>query len=167
MEAIVERCCVIGVHKKTITVCLLVDKPQEKPQETVKTFTTMTRDLSACKDWLESERCTHVALESTRVYWKSVFNILEESTEVILANAREIKNVPGRKTDVKDCEGIAQLLRHGLIKGSLIPPKPIRKLRDMTLKRHFPWVRTQRGRAEKVLKRIALIGSCSKVNPFK
>jgi len=132
MEAILERCCGIDVHKKTITACLMVGKPQEKPKKTVRTFTTMTRDLLACKDWLESEKCTHVALESTGVYWKPVFNILEESMEVILANARDIKNVPGRKTDVKDCEWIAQLLRHGLIKGSFIPPKPIRELRDLT-----------------------------------
>lgn len=92
----------------------------------------MTRDLLACKDWVEGEKCTHVALESTRVYWKPVFNVLEESMEVILANARDIKNVPGRKTDLKDCEWIAQLLRHGLIKGGFIPPKPIRELRDLT-----------------------------------
>ena len=132
MEAILERCCGIDVHKKTITACLMVGKPHEKAQKTVKTFTTMTRDLSACKDWLKSQGCTHVALESTGIYWKPVFNILEESMEVILANARDIKNVPGRKTDVKDCEWIAQLLRHGLIKGSFIPPKPIRELRDLT-----------------------------------
>jgi len=92
----------------------------------------MTRDLLACKDWLLSEGCTHVALESSGVYWKPVFNILEDSMEIILANARHIKNVPGRKTDVKDCEWIAQLLRHGLIKGSFIPPSPIRELRDLT-----------------------------------
>lgn len=132
MEAIIERCCGIDVHKKTIVACLLTGKAHEKPKTTIKTFTTMTRDLLACKDWLESEGCSHVALESTGVYWKPVFNILEESMEVILANARDIKNVPGRKTDVKDCEWIAQLLRHGLIKGSFIPPKPIRALRDLT-----------------------------------
>lgn len=132
MEAIIERCCGIDVHKKTITVCLMVGKSNEKPTVTIKTFTTMTRDLLACKDWLESEGCTHVALESTGVYWKPVFNILEDSMEIILANARHIKNVPGRKTDAKDCEWIAQLLRHGLIKASFIPPRPIRELRDLT-----------------------------------
>lgn len=132
MEVILERCCGIDVHKKTITVCLMVGRAGEKPRKTIKTFSTMTRDLLACRDWLESEKCTHAALESTGVYWKPVFNILEGSMEVILANAREIKNVPGRKTDVKDCEWIAQLLRHGLIKGSFIPPRPIRELRDLT-----------------------------------
>ncbi len=132
MEAIIERCCGIDVRKKTIVACLMVGKPDGKPQKTIKTFSTMTRELLACKDWLESEGCTYVAMESSGVYWKPVFNILEDSMEVILANARHIKNVPGRKTDVKDCEWIAQLLRHGLIKGSFIPPKPIRELRDLT-----------------------------------
>jgi len=132
MDAIIERCCGIDVHKKTIVACLLVGKPGEKPNATIKTFSTMTEDILACKDWLDSEDCTHVALESTGVYWKPIFNIMEESMKIILANARDIKNVPGRKTDVKDCQWIAELLRHGLIKGSFIPPRPIRQLRDLT-----------------------------------
>jgi transposase len=132
MEIIIERGCGIDIHKKTIVACSLIGKAGEKPKKTIKTFSTMTRDLLACKDWLESEGCTHVAMESTGVYWKPIFNILEDSMEVILANARHIKNVPGRKTDVKDCEWIAELLRHGLIKGSFIPPRPIRELRDLT-----------------------------------
>lgn len=132
METIIQRCCGIDVHKKSITVCLTTGKPDEEPTETVKTFSTMTRDLLACRDWLVSEVCTHVAMESTGVYWKPVFNILEDSLEVILANARNVKNVPGRKTDVNDCRWIAKLLRHGLIEGSFIPPKPIRELRDLT-----------------------------------
>jgi transposase len=132
MEAIIERCCGIDVHKKNIVVCLAVGKPHEKPKTTIRTFTAMTRDLLACRDWLVSEGCTHAVVESTGVYWKPVFNILEDSMEVILANARDVKNVPGRKTDVKDCEWLAQLLRHGLVKGSFIPPKPIRELRDLT-----------------------------------
>lgn len=132
MEAMIERCCGIDVHKKNIVVCLAVGKPHMKPKTTVRTFSAMTRDLLACRDWLVSEGCTHAAMESTGVYWKPIFNILEDKMEVILANARAVKNVPGRKTDVKDCEWIAQLLRHGLIKGSFIPPKPIRELRDLT-----------------------------------
>ena len=132
MEAMIERCCGIDVHKKTIVVCLAVGKPQEKPKTLVKTFSTMTGDLLACRDWLVSEGCTHAAMESTGVYWKPVFNILEDKMEVILANAKAVKNVPGRKTDVKDCEWLAQLLRYGLIRGSFIPPKPIRELRDLT-----------------------------------
>ena len=132
MEALIERCCGIDVRKKNIVVCLAVGKPNEKPRTTIKTFSTMTCDLLACRDWLMSEGCTHAAMESTGVYWKPVFNILEDGMKVILANARNVKNVPGRKTDVKDCEWIADLMRHGLIKGSFIPPKPIRELRDLT-----------------------------------
>jgi transposase len=132
MEIIIERCCGIDVHKKTIVACLITGQPHEKPKTAIRTFSTMTRDLLACRDWLVSEGCTQVAMESTGVYWKPVFNILEDSMEVILANARMVKNVPGRKTDVKDCQWIAELLRHGLIKGSFIPPKPIRELRDLT-----------------------------------
>jgi transposase len=132
MEAMIERCCGIDVHKKNIVVCLAVGKAHEKPKTVVKTFPTMTGDLIACRDWLVSEGCTHVAMESTGVYWKPVFNILEDKMEVILANAKAVKNVPGRKTDVKDCEWLVQLLRYGLIKASFIPPKPIRELRDLT-----------------------------------
>ena len=132
MEAIIERCCGIDVHKKNIVVCLAVGKPHEKPKTTIKTYPTMTRDLLACQDWLLSEGCTHAVVESTGVFWKPIFNIFEDSMEVILANAREVKNVPGRKTDVRDCEWLAQLLRHGLVRRSFIPPKPIRELRDLT-----------------------------------
>jgi transposase len=132
MDAIISKGCGIDVHKKKIVVCLLTGEPPGKPQATVRTFTTMTRDLLCCRDWLLSAGCTHAAMESTGVYWKPVFNILEDKVKVILANARNIKNVPGRKTDVKDCEWIAQLLRHGLIQESFIPPKPIRELRDLT-----------------------------------
>ncbi len=132
METIIERCCGIDVHKKTISACLVTGKADEKPKQTIRSFSTMTGDLLVCRDWLISEGCTHVAMESTGVYWKPIFNILEDHMEVILANARNIKNVPGRKTDVKDCQWIAKLLRHGLIEGSFIPPKPIRQLRDLT-----------------------------------
>jgi transposase len=132
MKVIIEKGCGIDVHQRSLLACLIIGKAGGKPKTTIKTFSTMTRDLLALRDWLVSEGCTHVAMESSGVYWKPVFNILEESMEVLLANARHIKNVPGRKTDVKDCEWIAQLLRHGLIQGSFIPPRPIRELRDLT-----------------------------------
>ena len=132
MEVLIPRCCGIDVHKATLTACLLVSETASKTSRTVKTFSTMTADLLALKDWLEANECTHVAIESTGVYWKPIFNILEGSIQVILANAREIKHVPGHKTDVKDCEWIADLLRFGLIKASFIPPQPIRELRDLT-----------------------------------
>jgi len=92
----------------------------------------MTRDLLALSDWLTSEGVTHVAMESTGVFWKPIYNILEGQLEILLVNARHIKNVPGRKTDVRDCEWIAQLLQCGLLQGSFIPPKPQRELRDLT-----------------------------------
>jgi transposase len=95
----------------------------------------MTHELLRLSDWLKEAGCTHMAMESTGVYWKPVFNILETDFEVILVNARHIKNVPGRKTDIKDCQWIAQLLQHGLLSGSFIPPKPIRELRDLTPQR--------------------------------
>jgi transposase len=98
----------------------------------IRTFGTMTRDLLALSDWLTSEGVTHVAMESTGVFWKPIYNILEGEFEILLVNAQHIKNVPGRKTDVKDCEWIAQLLQCGLLRGSFIPPKPQRELRDLT-----------------------------------
>jgi transposase len=101
-------------------------------QKSVRTFSTMTDDLLGLLDWLTAESCTHVAIESTGVYWKPVFNILEGEMAVILVNARHVKAVPGRKTDVKDCEWLADLLRHGLLKASFIPPLEIRELRELT-----------------------------------
>ena len=101
-------------------------------EKEIKTFSTMTDDLLALADWLTQGGCTHVAMESTGVYWKPVFNILEGLMEVILVNAQHIKKVPGRKTDVSDCQWIAELLQLGLLKGSFIPPKEIRELRELT-----------------------------------
>jgi transposase len=101
----------------------------------VRSFGTMTKDLPALADWLKEAGCTHVAMESTGVYWKPIHTILGSDFEVILVNAHHIKYVPGRKTDVKDCQWIAQLLQHGLLKGSFIPPKPIQELRDLTRQR--------------------------------
>src|SRR5262249_32608242 len=103
--------------------------------EEVRTFATMPRDLLALSDWLAEHRVSHVAMESTGVYWKPAFNILEGGVHVILVNAEHIKQVPGRKTDVKDCQGIAPLLQHGLLKASFVPPAPIRELRDLTRQR--------------------------------
>jgi transposase len=97
-----------------------------------RTFSTMTDELLLLSDWLSREGCTHVAIESTGVYWKPVFNLLEGVVEVILVNARHVKAVPGRKTDVRDCEWLADLLRHGLLKPSFIPPLEIRELRELT-----------------------------------
>ncbi len=132
MEVMFARCCGIDVHKKTVTVCLRLQESAGESQKTVRTFSTTTKALLQLHAWLTENRCTHVAMESTGVYWKPVFNILESSFEVLLANAHHVKAVPGRKTDVKDCEWLADLLAHGLIRGSFIPPEPIRELREVT-----------------------------------
>ncbi len=127
MQTMYECCAGIDVHAKTAVVCLLKDTGR-----TVRTFSTMTDDLLHLLDWLVAEGCSHAAIESTGVYWRPVFNILECSVKVILVNAQHIKNVPGRKTDVRDCEWIAELLQHGLLRASFIPPVEIRELRELT-----------------------------------
>jgi len=119
---VVYRCCAgLDVHKETIVACAIWEEGEAVRRE-VRTYHTMTRDLLAMADWLASRGVTHVAMESTGVFWKPIYNVLEGSLEVLLVNARHIKQVPGRKTDVKDCEWIADLLRHGLLRGSFIPP---------------------------------------------
>jgi transposase len=132
METVLERCCGLDVHKATVVACLWIRDKTGKIRKEIKTLGTMTVDLLVLHDWLQSNRATHVAMESTGVLWKPVHNLLEDSFEVLLVNAAHIKRVPGRKTDVSDCEWIADLLAHGLLKGSFIPPKPIRELRDLT-----------------------------------
>ncbi len=133
MDAVLERCAGLDVHQETIVACVLFGPLDQKPKKEVKTFSTTTVELLALADWLEQHQCTHVAIESTGVYWKPVWNILEGcSFNLILANAHRIKNTPGRKTDVKDAEWIAQLLRCSLVEGSFVPPVEIRDLRDLT-----------------------------------
>lgn len=133
MDAILECCAGLDVHQETVVACILFGSLESKPKKTIRTFSTTTSDLLALTDWLEEEKCSHVAMESTGVYWKPVWNILEAgSFQLSLANAQRIKNLPGRKTDVKDAEWIAQLLRSGLIQGSFVPPAEIRDLRDLT-----------------------------------
>ncbi len=132
MDRVHERCCGLDVHKDTVVACLRVPGERGRPKIEVRTFGTTTPELLAFGDWLIEHRCSHAAMESTGVYWKPVFNLLESVCEVVLVNARHIKMVPGRKTDVKDCEWIAELLELGLLKSSFIPPEPIRDLRDVT-----------------------------------
>ncbi len=131
MEVIYKRCCGLDVHKEIVVACLLI-RGEGKVVKEIRTFLTMTSDLVLLHDWLQAHQVTHLAMESTGIYWKPVFNLLEESFTVLLVNAAHIKAVPGRKTDVKDCEWIADLLSHGLLRGSFIPPEPIRDLRDLT-----------------------------------
>src|SRR6202030_1912393 len=119
-------------HKKSITACVWWRETKGKSRKEKKRFGTFTHDLLQLGDWLEQCGVTHVAMESTGVYWKPVWNILAEQFEVLLVNAQHIKAVPGRKTDQKDSQWIADLLQHGLLRGSFVPPQPTRELRDLT-----------------------------------
>ena len=132
MDVLFTHCAGLDVHKKTVVACVIIPAPTRGWHKETRTFNTMTADLLALSDWLESLAVTHVALESTGEYWRPVFNILEGSFEVLLANAQHIKAVPGRKTDVNDAEWIADLLQHGLLRASFIPPVAQRDLRDLT-----------------------------------
>lgn len=131
MQVLYERCCGIDVHKKDVKACLFTPDPKGKRHKEIRTFGTTTPELLQLFDWLAHNGCTHVAMESTGSYWKPLYNLLEGTFELVLANALEIKNVPGRKTDVGDAEWIAELLQHGLIRGSFVPQRPIRELREL------------------------------------
>jgi transposase len=131
METVIERCAGLDVHKKTVAVCIRVPDPDGTRRQHVRTFGTMTADLLALQEWLQAHQVTHVAMESTGVYWKPVYYMLEEAFTCLLVNAAHMRNVPGRKTDVQDCAWIAHLLECGLLRGSLVPPAPIRELRDL------------------------------------
>ena len=149
MDIIVDKGCGLDVHKGTVVACIMGTGIRKE----VKTYTTMTNDLLRLKEWLQENGITHVAMESTGVYWKPVFNILEDRFEVILVNARHVKNVPGRKTDVQDSEWLCKRLRSGLVKGSFIPPRDIRELRDLTRHKRklIQAITAEKQRVEKVL----------------
>lgn len=132
MEVLYPCCCGLDVHKKSITACVLRAQEKGKSRKEKRRFETFTQDLLRMADWLRECGVTHVAMESTGVYWKPVWNILAEQFEVLLVNAQHIKAVPGRKTDQKDSEWIADLLQHGLLRGSFVPPRATRELRDLT-----------------------------------
>ena len=122
MQVVHERCCGLDVHKKTVVACALITQPDGAVQREVRTFKTMTADLLALSDWLSSLGVTHIALESTGVFWRPVFNILEDDLRtLLLVNPQHMRAVPGRKTDVRDSEWLADLLRHGLLRASFIP----------------------------------------------
>jgi len=142
MEIVHSHCAGLDVHKKTVVACIIAIDERGVLQKETRTFGTMTSDLLALSDRLMSWGVSHVAMESTAEYWKPVFNLLENNFEVLLVNAQHIKAVPGRKTDVKDAEWIAELLRHGLLKASFVPPLGQRELRDLTRSRSA-FVRTR------------------------
>jgi transposase len=130
MEVLYPRCAGLDVHKETVVACVrCVSTPIVQE---VRSFKTTTSALLELCEWLDSHGCTHVAMESTGVYWKPVWHLLEGRFELVLANAQHIRNVPGRKTDVNDAMWIADLLAHGLIRSSFVPPTPIQELRDLT-----------------------------------
>lgn len=122
MQVEYARCCGLDVHQKSVVACVLVTAEDGTVQRTVRTFGTMTADLLALNDWLNAQQVEQVAMESTGVYWRPVFNLLEADHRAILVNAQHLQTVPGRKTDLKDSEWLADLLRHGLLKASFIPP---------------------------------------------
>ena len=133
MRIVYARCCGLDVHKKSISACLLTPDERGETQQQLRRFGTMTRDLLELSDWLTGNGVTHVAMESTGVYWKPIWNILEAAGFTLtLANAQHVKNVPGKKTDTADCVWLAQLLRHGLLPGSFVPAASLRELRDLT-----------------------------------
>ena len=132
MDILYTNCAGLDVHKKTVTVCVLTQTSTGHLQKQLRTYFTTAEELLKLSDWLKEQGCTHIAFEATGVYWKPVFNLLEGHFEVLVVNAQHIKAVPGRKTDVKDAEWIADLLHHGLLKASFIPSGPPRQLRDLT-----------------------------------
>lgn len=131
MDILYPRCAGLDVHKKSVVACCIAPDEAGQLQEQVRTFSTMTADLLELGDWLAQQGASHVAMESTGEYWKPVYNLLEGNFELLLVNAAHIKNVPGRKTDVKDAQWIAQLLQHGLLRASFVPEPAQRELRDL------------------------------------
>ncbi len=122
MQVVYNRCAGLDVHKKTVVACAITPKESGGCHPEIKTFGTMSADLLALSDWLIERECEVVAMESTGEYWRRVSNILSANLQVILVNAHHIKNVPGRKTDIKDAQWIGELLMHGLLRASFIPP---------------------------------------------
>jgi transposase len=132
VDQLIERCAGLDVHKASVTACVRVPGEGDKRQQQIRTFRTTTAGLVLLRDWLASFGVTVVGMESTGVYWKPCYWLLEDDFQCWLLNARHLRNVPGRKTDVKDAAWICQLVEHGLVRPSFVPPKPIRELRDLT-----------------------------------
>jgi transposase len=152
MQIVHACCCGLDVHKKSVVACLMSFDAKGRRRKEVRTFGTMTQDLLALSDWLTAAGCTHVAMESTGVYWKPVYNLLEGLFDLLVVNAQHIKRVPGRKTDVQDAEWIADLLQHGLLRGSFVPPTAQRQLRDLT--RHRSTLVAERARIVNRLQKV-------------
>jgi len=132
MNLVYERCCGLDIHQKTIAACRITPGPDGTAQKEIKSFQTMTDDVLALGKWLSEGGVTHVAMESTGIYWQPIYNLLEDQFTLLLVNARHVKAVPGRKTDIRDCEWLADLLQHGLLKASFVPNREQRELRQLT-----------------------------------
>jgi transposase len=151
MEVFLERCAGLDIHQASVVCCVLIGAPGRKLQKLLRSFGTITRELEALRAWLVEHGVTHVGMESTGVYWKPVYAVLEGHVDLIVGNAHHIKNVPGRKTDVKDAEWIAQLVRHGLVAKSFVPPPAIRDLRELVRHRRA-LIETRTAARNRVLK---------------
>jgi transposase len=153
IAAMIDRCAGIDIGKRSVSVCLMIGPADQDPQVELRTYGTTNVDLERLRQWLAAEHCTHVAVESTGSYWKPIFNVLEDSLTVVLANAEDVKGRKGHKTDPKDAWWLAHLLRHAMIRPSFIPPRPIRELRDLTRRRRqlLHDATSERNRIEKVL----------------
>jgi transposase len=132
MRVVYECCCGLDIHKKCVVACLLRTTPEGSVDKEIRTFSPMTTALLTLCDWLRAEQCTHVVMESTASFWRPIYNLLEGQVELLVVNAAHVKAVPGRKTDVKDAEWLAEVLRQGLVRGSFIPSPTQRHLRDLT-----------------------------------
>jgi transposase len=152
MQVLHDRCAGLDVHKKTVVCCVWITSPNGHATHETRTFSTMAGDLLAMSDWLKSQGATCLAMESTGVYWKPVYNLLEGDFELLLVNPQHIKALPGRKTDVADAEWIGDLLRHGLVRASFIPPLPQRELRELT--RHRTSLVGKRAQAANELQKV-------------
>lgn len=153
MDVIVDRCAALDVHKKTVMACVRTPDGAGGRRQVLREFRTFSRDLARLREWLSEEAVTQVAMEATGVYWKPVWYVLEEASyELLLANARHVKNLPGRKTDASDAAWLAQLLECGLLRGSFVPPREIARLRDLT--RYRTKVVAERGREVQRLQKL-------------
>jgi len=157
LQVIHERCAGLDVHKKTVVACVLVTEQDGQVRQEVRTFGTTTGEILAMAEWLKSSQVDSVAMESTGVYWVPIYNLLEESFKLLVVNAQHMKAVPGRKTDVNDAEWIGQLHRHGLLKGSFVPPKPQRQLRELV--RHRTNVVERRSQSVNELQKVLETGN--------
>ena len=132
MDILVERCAALDVHKDTVVACVRIPGPGGGRRQELRSFKAMTAGLLGLADWLDSYQVTRVGMEATGCYWKPVWQVLEDRFECWLLNARHARNLPGRKTDLADAAWLCQLVEHGMVRPSFVPPRPIRELRDLT-----------------------------------